>query len=440
MHMVILDWRLLFSTLLLIFLPFQVTAETAEGALLSNVLIPLEPASRQQSSLSPGKAQFFEQYFSGLNDAVLFYEGLQQSGLWQPIEKGPLLKRGVFHQQISILRNQLFLLGDLSPIASAPLFSQQFDAELEAALKNFQARHSLKADGILGPQTRNTLNVPPWQRIDQLVLNIHRQRQLNMAATETYVHVNLPEYRLRVYRQGDVVLEMKTIIGKRKRQTPVFSATVRQVVINPSWNVPKSIAFKDIIPRWQQDDDYLEKHNLQVLAGWTTPRTFVQEHDVDFNRLYQGANYQRFWEPPGEGNTLGRVKFPLTSDNSIYLHDTSARHLFDAEKRAFSSGCIRLEEPRNLANALISLSNQWQPQLLDPLFERQETIPVRLQNPIPVHITYWTAWLNLQGELHFSNDPYQRDGIDFVQFQKLQQQEQNQQVKLTSVQSELQDN
>lgn len=438
--MVIPDWRLLFSTLLLVFLPLQVTAETAEGALLSSNLTPLESANTQQSSLSPDKTQFPKQHFSGLNDAVLFYEGLQQSGLWQAIEKGPLLKRGEFHQQISILRNQLLLLGDLSPIATAPLFSQQFDAELETALKHFQKRHSLKADGIWGPQTRNALNVPPWQRIDQLVLNIHRQRQLNMAATDTYVHVNLPEYRLRVYTQGGVVLEMKAIIGKRKRQTPVFSATVRQVVINPSWNVPKSIAFKDIIPRWQQDSDYLEKHNLQVLAGWTMPRTFVQEHDVDVNRLYQGGNYQRFWEPPGESNTLGRVKFPLTSDNSINLHDTNARHLFDAEKRAFSSGCIRLEKPQNLANALIELSNQWQPQLLDPLFERQETIPVRLQNPIPVHITYWTAWLNERGELHFSNDPYRRDAVDFVQLQKIQQQEQNQQVKLTSAPTALQEN
>ncbi|MEH6358774.1 MAG: L,D-transpeptidase family protein [Pseudomonadales bacterium] len=438
--MMIQGWRLLFASLLLFILSLHVSAETAESSLLSTTLISSESIKHPQSSLSSDKAQFSEQYFNGLNDAVLFYEGLQQSGLWQSIETGPLLKRGEFHQQIATLRNQLVLLGDLSPLAISPLFSRQFDAELEVALKHFQARHSLKADGVLGAQTRNALNVPPWQRIDQLVLNIHRQRQLSVSATETYVHVNLPEYRLRVYTQGDVVLEMKAIIGKRKRQTPVFSATVRQVVINPSWNVPKSIAFKDIIPRWQQDEGYLEKHNLQVLAGWTTPRTFVQDNDVDFNRLYQGESYQRFWEPPGENNTLGRVKFPLTSKNSIYLHDTSARHLFDVEKRAFSSGCIRLEKPRVLADMLLELSNQWRPELLDTLFERQETKRVRLETPIPVHITYWTAWLNQQGELNFSNDPYQRDAEDFVQLQDFQQQEQNQQVKLIPVQVGLQAN
>lgn len=432
--------RLLFLTLLLCFLPANGAAETADSSLLSTALIASQQLNLHESATTTESSDVSGQHFSSLGDAVLFYEGLQYSGLWRRIDSGPLLKRGEFHRQVSLLRNQLLLLGDLSPIANAPLFSQQFDIDLEAALKSFQARHALKTDGILGPKTRDALNVPPWKRIDQLALNIHRQRQLVISPTESYVHVNLPEYRLRVYHQGDVLLEMKTIIGKRSRQTPVFSTTIRQLVVNPSWSVPKSIAFKDIIPRWQQDDTYLAKHNLQVLAGWDLPQSLVPENEINFNKLYRGENYQRFWEPPGENNTLGRVKFPLTSGNSIYLHDTRTKYLFDAEKRTFSSGCIRLEEPRSFANVLIDLSNQWQPELLDPLFDAQDTVFVRLENPIPVHITYWTAWLNKKGELYFSSDPYLRDGVDFAQLQELQQQEQNQQVKLTPEQVSLQTN
>jgi len=424
-------WSPFFLTLLLVLLPAKGFSEVSESAFLSSALVMTNQFLIPQPDVNADPPVTVPQRFSSLRDAILFYEGLHNSGLWQPIEAGALLKRGELHPQVSQLRHQLLLQGDLSPAANRPLLTQQFDVELESALKRFQDRHSLKADGILGPQTRQALNVHPWQRIDQLVLNIHRQQQLNIASQETYIHVNLPEYRLRVYQQGNVLLEMKTIIGKRTRQTPVFSATVRQLIINPGWNVPKSIAFKDIIPRWQQDGDYLQKHNLQVLAGWSTPRTFVPAGEVVLSRLYQGENYQRFWEPPGENNTLGRVKFPLTSDNSIYLHDTLSRHLFDAEKRAFSSGCIRLEHPFSLVDTLIMLSNQWQPGLLDPLFETQETVPVRLQAPIPVHITYWTAWLDEQGELNFSNDPYLRDPVDFSLFQ----QQQNQQVKQPAVQA-----
>jgi len=415
-------YGLIITLMLLVSNPAFGDEEATEGVLLSSVILsenlsflpPSEEIQEQSAIVS-------RQSFGSLADAVLLYESIQNSDRWQAFTIGPLLRRGDRHRQVSQLKGQLQLLGDLPKQAVFSLASQYFDDELHAALMRFQTRHSVKADGILGPQTRALLSVSPWQRIDQLVLNIQRQRQLE-SREGVYLHVNLPEYRLRLYQQGEVLLDMRTVIGKRKRQTPVFSATVDRLVINPDWNVPKSIAYKDILPKLKDDPEFLEKHNLRVLSGWSTPRVEVSHKEIDYNRMYQGKDYYRFWEPPGKGNTLGRMKFQLSSDNSIYLHDTQQKYLFDAEKRAFSSGCIRLEDPRGLADALIQVSNQWTPELLEPLFESEDIIKLRLAKPVPVHVTYWTAWLDKSGVLNFAHDLYRRDAVDFSALQVQHQQ------------------
>ncbi len=410
-------YGLIVTLMMLVSNPAFGDVEATEGVRLSSVILsdnlPFLPPSeeiQEQSKI------VYRHSFDSLADAVLLYESIQNSERWQAFTAGPALRYGDRHRQVSQLKGQLQLLGDLPKQGVLSLASQYFDAELRAALMRFQVRHSVKADGVLGPQTRALLSVPPWQRIDQLVLNMERQRQLD-DSEGVYLHVNLPEYRLRLYQQGEVLLDMRTVIGKRKRQTPVFSATVDRLVINPDWNVPKSIAYKDILPKLKGDPDFLEKHNLRVLSGWSTPRVEVPHQEIDYDLMYQGKDYYRFWEPPGKGNTLGRMKFQLSSDNSIYLHDTQQKYLFNAEKRAFSSGCIRLEDPRGLANALIQVSNQWSPELLDPLFQNEDTIKLRLAKPVPVHVTYWTAWLDKSGVLNFAYDLYQRDGVDFAALQ-----------------------
>jgi len=401
--------------------------EATEGTLLSTAMLseslPLTPAHEiaNQPVTTIPKIIGAPKKLMSLGDAILLYEAIQYSERWQFFANGPLLAKGDRHAQVSQLKGQLRLLGDLPLQSVLSLASQYFDESLQTALMRFQMRHSVKADGILGPQTRALLNVPPWQRIDQLVLNMRRQRQLENS-DDVYLHINLPEFSLRLYQQGELLLDMRAVIGKRKRQTPVFSATVDRLVINPAWNVPKSIAYKDILPRLKDDPEFLEKRNLRVLSGWSVPQVEVAHSNVDYSLMYQGKDYYRFWEPPGKGNTLGRMKFQLSADNSIYLHDTQQKYLFDAEKRAFSSGCIRLEDPRGLADALIQFSNQWQPEILDPLFENEETIKIRLDKPIPVHVTYWTAWLDKSGLLMFADDLYQRDSIDFYELQNRHQQ------------------
>ena len=347
--------------------------------------------------------------YVGMQDAIAFYTALHQAGRWTEIPSGPLLRMGDNHWQGPLLRQQLTLLGDLATLGLTDAPAEVFDAALHQALLRFQQRHGLKVDGILGPETRTFLNVSPHYRAAQLRLNLRRQEALRAMSAQRYIQVNIPEYRLRLYEQGAVVLEMKTIIGRKTRQTPVFNTTVKTLVVNPDWNVPKSIAYKDILPLWQKDKSYLAKRNLQVLSGWSEEPNVVPDSQIDLTRMYRGANYLRLREPPGVNNTLGQIKFISRSQYAIYMHDTPARHLFNNHKRAFSSGCIRLERAHDLADALLKLTSGAEAPPLAPLYASAETHKVALVRPVPLYVTYWTAWLDENGILNFRDDLYRRD-------------------------------
>lgn len=411
------------SILIVISLVFGANTFAVESVGMDFIVPEMTPettSEQLQGGLAENKPQSTE--FKHLQAAVDYYQSLVQAEQWLPIKKGPLLSLSDAHPQVVELRGLLYLFGDIDSSSVTLEPRELFDRQLHNALMRFQKRHGVKADGILGPKTRRLLNISPQQRVDQLTLNIHRQKQLPVKAGDYYLQVNIPEYRLRLYGEGEVLLDMKTIIGRRSRQTPTFSTEVKSLVVNPSWNVPRSIAFKDILPKWQRDKTYLARHNLSVIAGWTLPRITVPDEQIDLEKMYKGKEYYRLWEAPSKDNTLGQIKFQLNSGNSIYLHDTKKPYLFEPDMRAFSSGCIRLEKPRVLAYALLQQSNQWPTQQLAPLFDDTQTYNIRLKTPIPLHITYWTAWLDEQGILNFADDVYFRDPVDFAQIKTQQKQ------------------
>ena len=399
--------------------------------------------STQSRSTQFKGAAFNSLPFESLESAIDFYRFLHESGQWSPISDGPLLRLGDAHPQVVELRKLLQLYGDFELGVEILEPVELFDLQLHEALVRFQQRHGAEDDGVLGPKTRRLLNVSPQQRIDQISLNIYRQQQLRLEnigladdslentelKNSRYLQVNIPEYRLRLYDQGNVLLEMKTIIGRRSRQTPSFSAEIKSLVVNPSWNVPRSIAYRDILPKWKKDKTYLSRNNLRVIAGWQIPRVIVPEEEIDLESMYRGKSYHRLWEPPSDKNTLGRLKFQLNAGNSIYLHDTKNPHLFESDVRAFSSGCIRLEKPRILADMLLQHSNKWKPQQLEPLFENTDTRRIRLETPVTVHITYWTAWIDDKGTLNFADDLYHRDPVDWAYFKSQQQEYQPQEYQ-----------
>lgn len=406
-------------------LAFSNTNLIEESVVVGDVVSPKTAFSvMDQRATATDQAAVQGKQFDNLKTAKQFYQQLATSGQWQAIDSGPLLQLGDSHPQVPRLKKLLSLYGDLDEASATLEPIELFDLSLHEAVSLFQKRHGAKVDGIFGPKTRRLINISPRQRLEQLSLNDHRQQQfqsaldLKDALGNYYLQVNIPEYRLRLYRGSDVILEMKTIIGRRTRQTPTFSSEVKTLVVNPFWNVPRSIAYRDILPRWKEDKGYLDKHNLKVVAGWSLPRLFVPEEDIDLDKMYRGKEFHRLLQPPGISNTLGRLKFQLSAGNSIYLHDTKSPYLFESQQRAMSSGCIRLEQPRKLASLLLQLSNQWQPPQLESLLEDMETRRIRLENPIPIHITYWTSWLDGQGLLHFADDLYHRDPVDFAEMRE----------------------
>ena len=343
-----------------------------------------------------------------LQSAVNFYTKLAITNQWQVTPKGKLLSFGEIDPHVRLLRNKLVLLGDHPPIECTEEKDELFDIELHEALIRFQTRHGGKPDGILGPQTRSHLNVTPYQRVNQLKVNIARIKDFS-PNTDRFIQVNIPEYRLYLYEHNQPILSMKTIVGKKKRKTPVFNSLVDRIVVNPSWHVPKSIAYKDIIPALKEDPNHLTKMNLKVVTGWGDSKKFIATEDIDYEKLYTGKNYQRFWEAPSKKNTLGSVKFLTNGPYSVYLHDTSAKRLFNESNRAYSSGCIRLEQPRKLADELMRMTHGWTSSKLDSVFKQTKTKQYHLNDPIPLHVTYWTAWVDSKGLTHFRSDIYKRD-------------------------------
>ena len=348
--------------------------------------------------------------------SLSFHESLVNRGPWKAIPRGKLLRFGDEHAHIPLLREKLVILGDHPPLDCASISDPLFDIELHDALVRFQTRHGGKQDGILGPQTRKQLNINPSRRAEQLKVNIHRIKNF-LPSTDRFIQVNIPEFRLRLFEQGQPILSMKTIVGKKKRKTPVFDSQIDRVVINPSWHVPKSIAYKDILPALKADPDHLDKVNIKLVTGWGNNKQFISPAELDESKLYSGKNYQRFWQAPSTKNTLGSVKFLTNGPYAVYLHDTSAKRLFNEPNRAFSSGCIRLEEPRKLADALMRMTHGWDSSKLDPLFSQEKTKEFRLEDPIPLHVTYWTAWIDNHGLTHFRNDLYRRDRYELSQLQ-----------------------
>jgi len=367
-------------------------------------------SSRHHFTDDPVTINVRSRQFSDMSEAISHYQQLLEQGEWPQLADGPLLRLGDRHHQLSILRTQLQQLGDLETDQQIVITEPEyFDELLHQALQNFQQRHGVKVDGILGPVSRGLLNIYPEQRLDQLLVNLNRQQQFIMEADSYYLQVNIPEFRLRVVQDGNVLIEMKTIVGRKKRKTPIFNTEIQALVLNPSWSVPKSIAHKDIIPVWREDPDYAARLRLQVVSGKGRNKVFLSANGVDPEVMYKGPDYPHFWEPPGLKNTLGRIKFMSRSRYAIYLHDTSAKSLFDQHKRAFSSGCIRVEKAQQLADLLLQIDNSAQRDLLAEKLETIETGEIYLKQAVPVYMTYWTAWIDHHGLLNFRDDLYRRD-------------------------------
>ena len=293
---------------------------------------------------------------------------------WEVVPTGRSLRLGDDDPRVLALRKRLYAPGD----------GTLFDSALDALVRHFQEHHGIEVDGIVGPETLRELNVPAAERVRQIAVNMERWRWMPEDLGASYLIVNIAAFRLDAIEGNRSVLSMKTVVGKEYTRTPFFAARIAEVIVNPWWNVPDSIAAKELWPKQRRDPSYFAREHMVVTNG-------------------------RIRQRPGEWNALGRLKFNMPNPYDVYLHDTPAKQLFERSFRAFSHGCIRLERPMDLALYLLRDQPRWTQAAIESDIATGTERAVRLTSPRPVYVLYWTAWVGDDGHMEFHRDHYQRD-------------------------------
>lgn len=330
---------------------------------------------------------------------------------WLPVPGGPAIRPGDRDDRLIEIRRRLALLGDLSaPAESAPAVDPSaYGAELTTAVPEFQARHGLEPDGVIGRGTLAAVNMLPIERVRQIDAALERWRWLPESLGERFVLVNIAGYELKLIDTGTELLRQRVIVGQPFRQTPVFSDRIRYLVVNPTWTVPRKLMIEDQLPQIIRNPDYLERLNMRVFRGWGADRQRVDPATIDWTKLSRDNFPYQLVQDPGPQNALGQIKFMFPNQYQVYLHDTPSQGLFGRVDRSFSSGCIRVEQPFVLAEKLLSDNPEWNRDRIRAAVDSAEPKTIMLANPVPVYLQYWTAWVDDKGQLQFRNDIYNRD-------------------------------
>lgn len=324
--------------------------------------------------------------YKALKDQLARYYEIATKGGWPTIPTDKkTYKLGTSAPAIALMKRHLQLTGDL-PGADT---SQVFNDTLEMGIKNYQRRFGYTPDGKITPALIKEMNVPAQARVQQILINMGRMRWMPSRPSGNLILVNIPEFVLHLYDGKNKVWDINVVVGKEGHNTMMFTGDLNQVVFSPYWNVPPSIVRKEILPALEKDPGYLERNNMEQIGT-----------EGDLPKIRQ---------LPGPDNSLGRVKFLFPNSFNIYFHDTNAKSLFSKDKRAYSHGCIRLEEPEKMANYLLRDQPEWTPERIEDAMNSGTEKYVKLKEPIPVFITYYTAWVDDAGQLNFREDIYGHD-------------------------------
>lgn len=321
-----------------------------------------------------------------LKKSLLTYRELANTLAWEPID----LDQNVYEEgdtSISIpkIKARLYYLGDFKGDTSSLIF----DEELTDVAKNFQSRHGIAVDGVIGPGTVRELNVTPEARTRQLIVNMERSRWVPLSLNKEYLAVNIPEFKLHIYNGDSLLWSTNVVVGTAIHKTVVFSGDIKYVVFSPYWNIPNSIVRNEVMPAMARNSNYLRRNNMEITG-------------------YRG-NIPIVRQKPGPTNSLGLVKFIFPNSYNIYLHDSPAKSLFDQNARAFSHGCIRVQEPARLADFLLKTDSNWNDESIKKAMNLGREKTVTLKDPIPVFISYFTAFVDRDGIINFRKDIYNRD-------------------------------
>ncbi|WP_245640914.1 L,D-transpeptidase family protein [Sphingomonas taxi] len=319
--------------------------------------------------------------YDGLKLGLDRYRGIAAAGGWPTLAGGPDLGFGATGARVVALRQRLAV--EDKDVATS---GSTFDAELVEAVRRAQRRYGLNPTGTVSTQTLAALNVPTAARVRQIMANMERWRWLPQDLPKDRIQVNIAAAVLTVFDGDAPVMSMRAVTGRPGDETPMLSSTIHSIVINPPWNVPTSIATKELWPKQKRDPGYFKRNGFRVIDG---------------TRLQQVA---------GDQSALGRFKFDFDNAFSVYLHDTPSRAKFASFSRLASHGCVRLEKPADLAQLLLKGDPAWTPEAIDAAVAKGDTVRARLTKPVSVYLLYWTAFASGSGQMNFRDDPYGWDG------------------------------
>lgn len=384
---------LLFSTNALMASTVQHSAE---------IIIKGESASASKNSLFENKITSYETQDIEviLRHRIRYLNWLADSVKWPEIKSKHLLGVGSSSSVVPLIRLRLKLLDRKT---FTPLKANVYSAELAEAVKEFQLRHGLKGDGVVGPNTLKWLNMKPEKRAELLAKNMSARKKFFKQTSERYILVNIPAYELLLQNKDEVALRSRVIVGKPLKPTPVLTSAISSVVLNPRWRVPRSIVKDDLLPKVRRNGDFLSSGKFSVF-NYENKR--VDKQPDEWQQLAKGDFPYRIEQSAGKHNALGRYKLYFPNNHSVYLHDTSNKQLFDKEQRALSSGCIRIDKVDDLtdwiADNLLGNKSKWN----KVKSTRTKTKWFKLAVNLPVHLVYWTAWIDEKGSSQFRSDIY----------------------------------
>ena len=369
-----------------------------EGALSST---EIEKALKSLLPLHPD--------YERLRNALAHYRKIAANGGWPSVATDLQFKKGDQDDQVLILRQRLAAEGFIEKEKATN--NTLFDDEMEQALIQFQIQNGLEPDGALGKQTIKALNITAKDRSRQIIANMERWRWLPQDLGSRYILVNIAGFYLVVIEDQKPVMDMRVVTGKPYRRTPVFSDKITYMVINPFWTVPRIIAEKDILPKVKKDPAFLKRQEFKIFQGWGSDTKEIDPASIDWQSMTSADLNIRFRQDPGPQNALGRIKFMFPNQFDVYLHDTPSRELFAKARRDFSSGCIRIEKPLELAKYLLKNHPDWPSEKIREALMGDDRVEktIKLPEPINIHILYWTVWIGKDDLIHFSPDIYDRD-------------------------------
>ncbi|MGE5233385.1 MAG: L,D-transpeptidase family protein [Acidobacteriota bacterium] len=351
-------------------------------------------------SLLPAEAGY-----ARLRRALAVYQELAARGGWPAVVGKPPLRLGDQGPAIAALRRRLQAAGDLAPGPD----DDRFDASTATAVSAFERRHGLQPDGEVGAAALTELNVPVERRIAEITANLERRRWLPRAPEARAVMVNAAGFELEVEESGHAVLAMRVVVGRAATSSPALDDRISYLVFNPAWEIPTTLAVRELLPELRRDPGKLRREGIRVLSDWSPDAVEIAPESIDWRQVTRDTFHYRLRQEPGPLNPLGRVKFVFPNHFDVYLHDTPAVRLFERSVRAFSHGCIRIERPIELAEYLLRGNPRWgREAILQAIASGREQVVV-LPETVPVHLVYWTAWVDEQGAAQFRRDVYDRD-------------------------------